>query len=122
QSSEAQGVTLTANAFATLLGSAGTLVVVLSIVCFAMTTLFTYAFYGNQCAGFLCGARGRRVYQWVFVGFVLISAVITVEAAINIIDTAFALMAIPTMVSALWLAPKVMRAADQYFTDLAAKR
>jgi AGCS family alanine or glycine:cation symporter len=37
---------------------------------------------------------------------------------INLIDTFFALMAIPTMMATLILAPKVMQRARQYFTSL----
>ncbi|MYF49310.1 MAG: alanine:cation symporter family protein, partial [Gammaproteobacteria bacterium] len=43
---------------------------------------------------------------------------ITPQAAISIIDGAFAMMAIPTMVSALILAPKVKAAAQDYFATL----
>ena len=48
----------------------------------------------------------------------MVAAVITPVTAINIIDGAFALMAIPTMVSALLLAPKVKAAANDYFAAL----
>jgi AGCS family alanine or glycine:cation symporter len=43
---------------------------------------------------------------------------VTLEAAISIIDGAYALMAIPTMVSALLLAPKVRDAAQRYFATI----
>ena len=39
----------------------------------------------------------------------------TIDIAINIADGAFAMMAIPTLISALWLAPKVMQASKIYF-------
>ena len=43
---------------------------------------------------------------------------VTLTAAIGIVDGAFAIMAIPTMVSALWLAPRVKAAAVDYFARL----
>ena len=55
QSAEAQGVTLTASAFTQLLGPIGTGIIFLSVVSFATTTLFTYSFYGSQCASFVFG-------------------------------------------------------------------
>ena len=45
-------------------------------------------------------------------------AVISIESAVSMIDGSFALMAIPTMVSAIWLAPKVLDAAKIYFAKL----
>ena len=118
QSDSANGVTLTANAFKALLGTPGLVIVFVSVICFAATTLFTYSFYGAQCASFLFGAKSRRVYVWLYLAFIVVAAVVTIKAAIGIIDGAFAVMAIPTMVSALWLAPRVKAAAEDYFARL----
>lgn len=109
------GVTLTASAFEQLLGTPGVVIVVLCVLAFSTTTILTYSFYGTQCAGFLFGAASRHRYQWLYVGFIIVASVVTLEAAVSIIDGAYALMAIPTMVSALLLAPKVKAAAERYF-------
>ena len=45
-------------------------------------------------------------------------AVISLDAAVGLIDGAFALKAIPTMVSAIWLAPKVVAAAKVYLNKV----
>lgn len=122
QTSDDNGITLTARAFDALLGRPGTLALIACVCCFAMTTIVTYSFYGGQCARFLFGHRAPYFYQWVYVGFVLVAAVISLQTAIGIIDGAYALMAIPTMVSAILLAPKVKAAADRYFAQLDAQR
>lgn len=114
----AQGVTLTANAFAILLGPIGAWIVLLCVVCFASTTILTYSFYGSQCASFVFGVPAKKYYQLVYITFVLVAAVLSIETAINIIDLSFALMAIPTMTSAIWLAPKVTQAAAVYWQKL----
>lgn len=118
QDTNAEGVTLTANAFASLLGPVGSIVVFTCVVCFATTTIFTYSFYGAQCASFLFGAAHKRSYLVVYVAFILVASVVSVTAAISIIDASFALMAIPTMISAIWLAPKVVKAADEYWLHI----
>ena len=122
QSESANGVTLTAASFQELLGPAGLAIVFVSVVCFAATTMFTYSFYGSQCASFLFGAASRRYYVWAYLAFIVIAAVVTMQAAIGIVDGAFAIMAIPTMVSSLWLAPRVKAAAADYFARLRAGR
>ena len=118
QGHTAEGVTLTAQAFSLLLGPAGTVVVFTCVVTFALTTIFTGSFYGSQCISFLFGAHRKTIYLVVYVAFILIACVISINAAISIIDASFALMAIPTMVSAIWLAPKVMVAAEAYWVKL----
>jgi alanine or glycine:cation symporter, AGCS family len=112
------GVTLTAAAFQELLGTPGLVIVLLTVIAFALTTIFTYSFYGTQCAGFLFGAHHRHHYRWLYLAFIIVASVVTLEAAISIIDGAYALMAIPTMVSALLLAPKVLAASRRYFAGL----
>ena len=116
------GVTLTAAAFQNLLGVPGLTIVFVCAVCFAVTTILTYSFYGTQCASFLFGAHRRQHYRWLYLAFIIVASVVTLEAAISIIDGAFALMAIPTMLSALLLAPKVKTAATTYFAALAKER
>ena len=42
----------------------------------------------------------------------------TLGAVVSLIDMAYGLMAFPTMVSAVILAPKVMEAANIYFKNI----
>lgn len=118
RSGDANGVTLTANAFASLLGPIGLIAVLICAVSFGITTIFTYSFYGGQCAHFLLGRQGAQLYRWGFVSLIVISSTLTLQTVVGLIDGMFALMAIPTMISAIWLAPKVMMAAHRYFSSL----
>ncbi len=118
QHNDANGVTLTAAAFTQLLGTPGTVIIFICVVSFAVTTIFTYSFYGTQCASYVFGAQHKQHYRWVYIGFILVAAVISLESAISIIDGAFALMAVPTMVSTLLLSPRVFAAAKAYFAKI----
>lgn len=122
QSEDADGITLTATAFVALLGKGGAVVLVVCVLCFAITTIVTYSFYGAECARFLFGGRALGTYRAVYIGFILVAAVVSLKTAVGFIDGAYALMAIPTMVSALLLAPKVTAAARDYFGRLDADR
>ena len=42
----------------------------------------------------------------------------SIDIVVNYVDGMFAVMAIPTMISTLILAPKVMQAAREYFAKL----
>jgi AGCS family alanine or glycine:cation symporter len=53
-----------------------------------------------------------------YLAAIVISAVVTMDDVINFLDVSFGLMAIPTILSSILLAPKVMQAAHDYFRRL----
>lgn len=118
QGTEAEGVNLSAQAFDITMPGVGPYLLILCVVFFSISTIFTQAFYGGQCFAFLFGRKRIRLYQYFYLLAILFAATATVSEIINIIDGAYALMAIPTMTSALLLAPKVRAAAKDYFARL----
>lgn len=118
QSTEANGVTLTLNAFNEALPSVGTYLLVICVVCFAISSMLTYSYYGTKCLGYLIGAERQQWYNYFYVLSIIFGTVASIDAVINLIDGMFALMAIPTMISSLILAPKVMEAARSYFSRI----
>lgn len=115
QSSDGNGVTMTAAAFNEAMPGFGSYVLVLCVLIFAFTSLFSYSYYGTKCFGFLFGARYKHYYNYFYVATIVFGATATMSAIISLIDGMYAMMAIPTMVSALLLSPKVMAAARNYF-------
>ena len=118
KSTESNGVTLTANAFSEALPGVGPYILMLCIAIFSISSLFSYSYYGSKCAGFLFGAHNRHLYNYFYLGSILAGAVLSLDTVINIIDGTFALMAIPTMLATVILAPKVMVAARKYFSTI----
>lgn len=118
QTSQADGVTLTTMAFESSLGFSGKLLLLVSAFFFAVTSLFSYSYYGNKAMAFLVGVKYARTYDYLYLLSIVLAAVLPMRDIINIIDISFALMAIPTMLSGLWLAPRVMNEARIYFAKL----
>jgi len=118
KTSDADGVTLTAAAFADAIPVIGPYVLLLCIVIFGVSSLFSYSYYGTKCLSFLLGAKNKHYYNYFYIASILIGATTSLSAMINLIDTFFALMAIPTITATLWLAPKVMQRARNYFNEL----
>jgi len=118
QTTEASGVTLTAKAFSDSIPGYGPYVLLVCIAVFSISSLFSYSYYGTKCLAFLFGTRHKHWYNYVYIASILIGATTSLDLMINLIDTFFALMAIPTMMATLILAPKVMQRARQYFTSL----
>ncbi|TPE42691.1 alanine/glycine:cation symporter family protein [Pontibacter mangrovi] len=116
QTSDGNGVTMTASAFGSSLpGGIGSYVLVLCVLIFAFTSLFSYSYYGTKCFSFLFGAKYKHLYNYFYVTTIVFGATATITAVIALIDGMYAMMAIPTMVSALILSPRVMAAAREYF-------
>ncbi len=115
QTTEANGITLTVMAFNKAMPGIGPYLLTLCVVCFSTSTMFAYSYYGAKCMGFLIGAERQHIYNYFYVALMVVAAVVSLDAAIALIDGAFALMAIPTMISTLLLAPKVMQATRTYF-------
>lgn len=114
--SSADGVTLTAMAFsAGLPGGVGIVILILCVLIFSLTTMFTYSYYGTKCLGYLLGAERQHWYNYFYIFTIWFGAVASIDAVISLIDGMFAMMAIPTMVSALALSPKVREATVTYF-------
>lgn len=109
------GIALTASAFEGTLGTMGWISLGFSVAVFALTTMFSMSFYGVTCCVYLFGPKSRRIYLGFYLGSILFGAVASMQAVINLIDGMYALMAFPTMISALLLAPKVMERARVYF-------
>lgn len=111
-----QGVTLTAQAFETAMGSPGRFLLTAIVICFALSTMFGYSYYGRKCFSFLFGAEHAKFYDWFYLATIWIGSLWTARMVVNLIDTAFALMAFPNMLAVLMLAPKVVAATRDYFS------
>ncbi len=118
QGDETSGVTLTTMAFSQELGSMGKSLLLICVFIFSLTTMFGQSYYGSKCIGYLFGTRWQQKYNLFYVIAVIFGAVVSLNVVINIIDGVYALMAIPTMVSALLLSPQVMKEAKRYFANL----
>jgi len=117
-SGDANGISLTASAFQEAMGPIGVYVLMVCVLIFAFSSLFTYSYYSTKCLGFLAGAHRQKYFNYFYAAAIIFGAVATIEAVLNFTDGMFALMAIPTMTSAILLSPKVMEAAKDYFNQM----
>ncbi|WP_452228264.1 alanine/glycine:cation symporter family protein [Lacinutrix sp. MEBiC02404] len=115
QTTEANGVSLTANAFGAAMPNYGRYLLLLCIVVFSVSSLFSYAYYGGKCLSFLIGDKNKHYYNYFYILSIILGATTSLALMINLIDGVFALMAIPTMTATLILAPRVVKEAKAYF-------
>lgn len=121
QQGDVDGVSLTAMAFTQVLpGHLGAWLIALVVFVFSASTMFTFWYYGAKCLGFLIGAERQDYYRYAYTLLIVAGAVIPLEAVFAIIDSGYALMALPTMTATLLLSRQVTGAAKEYFTRLGA--
>lgn len=115
---DGSGIVMTLSAFEKTLFGYGDDLLMLIVTAFALSTLFTYSYYGVKCLTYLTNAKIGRLYNWYFVIMIVFAAVASLELVKNLIDLSYALMVIPNMIAVLLLAPKVNKAANEYFKNL----
>lgn len=118
---ESNGIAMTLNAFERAIPYGGVLLMIV-VSAFALSTLFTYSYYGTKCLSFITNAKIGKFYNLVYVGSITFAAVASVDLVINLIDLSFALMVIPNMIAVLYLAPRVNKAMKAYFLKVKHER
>lgn len=118
QTGSEEGISVTLSAFDHSMPGIGSWVLGICAINFSLSTMFSMSYYGAKCINFLAGAKYQNWYNFLYVGSILFGAVASLDAIISLIDGMYAMMAIPTMISAFWLAPKVMEAAKKYFASM----
>jgi AGCS family alanine or glycine:cation symporter len=117
QNSDASGISLTIEAFEQSLPMIGPYILAVCVLIFAFTTIFSLSYYGRKCLSFLIGAQRGWYFNYWYVTIIIIGSLTTVSAVISFVDLAYGLMAFPTMISAIYLAPQVMKEAKRYFSN-----
>jgi AGCS family alanine or glycine:cation symporter len=115
---EVDGISLTAEAFEKALPGYGGLILTVCVTIFALSTMLSFPYYGTKCFSFIFGTRYSFLYKWFYILTIPLGATATLGTVVGIFDGAYALMAFPTMISALLLSPKVVKASRDYFNRL----
>jgi AGCS family alanine or glycine:cation symporter len=118
ETTSANGVSLTASAFTQTIPVAGKYMLLLCIVIFSVSSLFSYSYYGTKCMSFLFGVKKSYYYNYVYILSIIVGATTTLDMMINLIDTFFGIMAFPTMIATIIMAPRVIKEARRYFNSV----
>jgi AGCS family alanine or glycine:cation symporter len=115
RNSDANGITLTSLAYREGLPFVGDWVLLICVFVFAISSLFSYSYYGEKAYSFIVGVDKSKRYNYFYIITIVLGAIASMNLVLNLIDIAFALMAIPTMLSGIMLASKVKKEAQRYF-------
>ena len=109
-----KGLAVALQSFDVLIPVAGKYLLMVLVTVFAFSTMFSYSYYGRTCSEFLFGRDKARYYDWFYLAMILVASVITLDVAVSIMDMAFALMSVPTMIAIFKLSPKVIQALKDF--------
>ena len=121
QSSDANGVSLTATAFSDAMPVYGKYALMLCVAIFSISSLFSYSYYGTKAMSFIFGTHRKKYYNYIYIASILLGTTTSLTLVLGLIDSAFALMAVPTMLTTVILAPKVRKETKRYITELRKK-
>ena len=109
------GISITVNAFGKAIPLVGPYILILCVTVFAVTTMFSFPYYGAKCFGFVFGAQHQYIYYFILIITITLGAVGTLRVVLSIFDSAYALMAFPTMIATILLSPRVVKETRNYF-------
>jgi len=112
------GIEIVANAFNSSLPLIGPYLLLFTTLTFAISTLFSLSFFGERCMAFLIGEKNKNIYRYIYLALILIGSVSSLKFVISLIDLSYGIMAFPTMISAILLAPKIEVFSRKYFKKL----
>lgn len=109
------GITLTSNAFSSVISWFPYLLVV-AVMLFAFSTMVTWSYYGAQAWAYLFGKSKAMDYTYkvIFCLMIVVGAASQLDAVIGFSDAMIFLMLFPNMIGLIFLVPVVQSELDKY--------
>ncbi len=114
--SGATGASLAGQAFSVgLPGTLGHIVVTVSLVLFAFSTVIGWSYYGETGIVYLIGQKAVLPYRLLWLVFIYLGAVGTLHLVWDVADTLNGLMAIPNLIAVLGSIPILLKLTREFF-------
>ncbi len=117
---EFEGSALSIASFNSVIPKIGGIGVTLSTVFFALSTILGWAYYGEVSVGFLTNKSQKAitVYRIIYVAFVFLGTVGSLDLIWSISETMNGLMAIPNLIGVVGLYKVVKNITTEHFKEL----
>ena len=116
------GAALTSETFNILLPGPGGWIVTIGLIFFAYSTILGWSFYGEKCTQYLFGTRAIKGYRMVYIGFVMLGTIASLDLVWAVSDVFNGLMAVPNLIGILLLSNHVIRETKAYRQSLNARQ
>ena len=118
QNATQEGITITMQAFDKGIPYVGKWLLSIAAINFSITSIFAFAYYGNKCFFFIFKKANKHSFNYFYILSIIIGATWSLKSVISIIDIGFGLMSIPTVLSAIILAPQVISKTKLYILKI----
>lgn len=112
-----EGAALTAAAFGSAI-SWFPIILSISVVLFAYSTMISWSYYGERCWTYMFGESSTMAYRIIFVIFVVLGSVTSASNILDFSDLLILAMAFPNFIGLYILHGKVRDALSSYLTKL----
>ena len=92
----------------------GTPLLTFGLFTFAFSTILGWSYYGERAIEYLLGKRWINVYRYIYIAAIFIGSVINLSMVWNLADCMNALMAIPNLLSLLFLSGIIVHETRKY--------
>lgn len=116
-SSNLTGAAVTQAAFETSFSSLGGIILALSLLLFAFTTILGWSYYGERCFAFIFGAKHLQIYRLLFILMVGLGGFLKLDLVWVLADIVNGLMALPNLIAILALSPVIVAETKAYFSE-----
>ncbi len=96
----------------------GPAILTFGLLTFVFSTILGWSYYGEKAAEYLLGQKVILPYRFLWIGAVMLGAVVNVPLVWSFADTANALMAIPNLLSLLLLSGVIAAETEKYFSKI----
>ena len=96
-------------------GNSGGIIVAISLIFFAYSTLLGWSYYGEKSLEYLFGAAWVKPYRVIFCIVVFIGACVKLELVWSIADVFNGLMALPNLIGLLALSGVIVSETNKYY-------
>lgn len=93
----------------------GKYIVNIGLIFFAFTTIIGWNYYGERCIEYLAGIKGIKIYKTVFIIFVGIGPLLSLDLVFIIADIVNGLMALPNLIGLVALRHIIIDETNNFF-------
>jgi alanine or glycine:cation symporter, AGCS family len=98
----------------------GAKIVSVGVILFSFSTLVSWSYYGDRAADYLLGPRAVLPYRLLYIGCIVLGAMVSIGTIIDFCDAMNGLMAVPNLIALIVLSPLVAKLTRDYFRRMRA--
>ena len=115
ETKKAEGAVLTSQAFGSVI-SWFPVILTIVVFLFSYSTMISWYYYGDKGWTYLFGKKNIRVFQFMYLGFVVLGSIASLKSVVDFSDMMILSAAFPNIIGVMFLLPKIKEALNSYWS------